>query len=187
MPACVPACCLTCCLLGPQDGNLPKSGTPEHRAVWDKFQELIAAEDWPVSQKEGRKGTRREGASCRVPACSPPPPLSHQHLHLLTPSAMQELAKHDEFRDEINSKRVLCGFEEGLPTWPPTFKAGTVNSNPNAVDLSSTTVQLNTAAPLLTPTPSQGPPREEAIEGISGPGPEGTSVGLHDPTVACLL
>ena len=28
------------------DGKLPKSGTPEHRAIWDKFQELVTNEQW---------------------------------------------------------------------------------------------------------------------------------------------
>jgi len=60
--------------------TLPKSGTPEHKEVWDKIQELIAAEDW------------------------------------------EELAKHDELREELQKKHVLSGFEEGVPNFPPTFK-----------------------------------------------------------------
>jgi len=63
-----------------EDGKLPKSGTPEHKEVWDKIQELIADENW------------------------------------------EELFKHDELREELVCKRVLCGFEEGVPTFPPTFK-----------------------------------------------------------------
>ena len=65
---------------GYPEGTLPKSGTPDHKEVWDKIQELIAHQDW------------------------------------------EELYRHDELREELVCKRVLCGFEEGLPTFPPTFK-----------------------------------------------------------------
>jgi len=66
----------------PEDGSekLPKSGTPDHKVVWDKIQGWINNEQWA------------------------------------------EIFKHDELREELLAKRVLCGFEEGEYNFPPTFK-----------------------------------------------------------------
>ena len=41
---------------------------------------------------------------------------------LIADKNWEELYKHDELREELVRKRVLCGFEEGVPTFPPTFK-----------------------------------------------------------------
>jgi len=81
------------------EAALPKSGTPEHKAVWDKFQELIAAEAWDELYKHDEFKVDNP-----IPTLNPKP------------------NPNPDLKDEINNKRVLCGFEEGPINFPPTFK-----------------------------------------------------------------